>query len=279
METSISLILSVLLLLDSFLPAGTLAVAGLPFLARAAYISVPMVQSGGSSSEGAMPGLETDLDCPVDTTYYYNDDGYQIQRTTLDTGTEDLSIYFEVPVFSGGGPGYQLINDFFQDLREEFLSDSSGMVAAALEMVNDLDYPPMDRCLYELDAAVMGQTGRLISVSIFYSWYMGGVFDYGSSNYTFDTVTGDRLYLTDVTDVTEGELRDAVRAALAEQDGGNGDIDESVAERDLDSYDFYVQDGEICLSFDKYEASYGAYGAFDVELSVPLGARWDQGHI
>ena len=40
--------------------------------------------------------------------------------------------------------------------------------------------------------------------------------------------------------------------------------------RPLDEFEFYVEDGRVVLPFDKYEAAFGAYGGFAVELPADL---------
>lgn len=268
MSTSVfSWIFGTVFFLRSLLPVGGLSLIALPLMVGS-YSGVGESLFGGGMASG---GGETDpgLDYPVIVSY---DPAAQIQRTTLDTGDLDLSVYLEVPVFQDAGQGYQRINSFFQDVRGEFFSYSNESLESIFEIAGDPAYPA-DGYLYENNAAIHCQEGGLVSVSIYYSWYMGGVMDYGSDCYTFRTSTGELLALTDVTSASEQELREAVRDALEKQDEGMGDIDGSVAERELDSYDFYIQDGRIYLSFDKYEASYGAYGAFDVELEVPLSLR------
>ena len=115
------------------------------------------------------------------------------------------------------------------------------------------------------------QTEQLVSVSIAYEWYAGGVVDYGSDSYTFRADTGALLKLTDVVDGSEEDLRAMIEAALQVQDEGAGIVNTDLAQtRPLDEFEFYVEDGRVVLPFDKYEAAFGAYGGFAVELPADL---------
>ena len=76
---------------------------------------------------------------------------------------------------------------------------------------------------------------------------------------------------SEAQDTRSEEEKAAYEAALKEQDGGAGVVEIGQARtRALDEFEFYVQDGRVFLPFDKYEAAFGAYGGFVVELPAAL---------
>lgn len=193
-----------------------------------------------------------------------------VRRTALDPQGLDLSVYFEVPVFEEDGPGPRAINEFFQALSQDFFSPANETLTQAWMYAA---YPwGFEGYLYERPARVHTRTGKLVSVSIGYEWFMGGVADYGSDSYTFRAGTGQRLRLADLAAEGERELKAMILSAARELDGGTGAIDLDRLERyDLDDFEFYVEDGSVFISFDKYEAADGAYGGFT--LKIPAGIR------
>jgi len=199
------------------------------------------------------------------------DDGEAgVRRAVLDTQGLDLNVCFETPLLEGDGPGEQAIGRFFEDLRGDFFSPSNKGLAQAWEYAAYPDAPP-GTYFYERRALTHCQTEKLVSVSIDYEWYLGGVVDYGSDSYTFRADTGARLTLAQLAAEGERELKAMILAAAEEQDGGTGAIDLDRLERyALDDFEFYVEDGSIFISFDKYELTDGAYGGFTLEIPASI---------
>jgi len=194
-----------------------------------------------------------------------------VRRTTLDPQGLDLSSFFEVPLLEGEGPGIQAVNEFFQALNQDFFSPANETLSRAWEYAAYPDAPP-GLYSYERRALTHCRTEKLVSVSIDYEWYMGGVVDYGSDSYTFRADTGAQLRLADLTAEGERELRAMILSAVQEQDGGTGAIDlDRLEQYGLDDFEFYVEDGSVFISFDKYEAADGAYGGFT--LKIPAAIR------
>lgn len=193
-----------------------------------------------------------------------------IQRTTLDPQGYELEVYFEVPIFEESTQGGKSINAFFYELNEAFFTPDNENLGRIWEGItlHEVNATPY---FYRWNAHVNTQTEQLVSVSIAYEWYAGGVVDYGSDSYTFRADTGALLKLTDVVDGSEEDLRAMIEAALQAQDEGAGIVNTELAQtRPLDEFEFYVEDGRVVLPFDKYEAAFGAYGGFAVELPADL---------
>ncbi|MEY8336488.1 hypothetical protein AALB16_00440 [Lachnospiraceae bacterium 62-35] len=202
--------------------------------------------------------------------HYQTTESYDIQtgirRTTLDTQGYDLSVYYEIPIFEESTPGYQEINKFFDALCEGFFSPKNKNLQAVWEYITapEVSGTPY---YYEWSVRMNDHTDKLVSVSISYNWYMGGVADYGSDSYTFDVNTGKLLCISELSNKTEEELKGMIISAMTEIDQSTGAIEmDRVRQYSLDDFEFYVQDGQIWINFDKYEISDGAAGGFQIML-------------
>lgn len=201
-----------------------------------------------------------------------------IRRTTLDPQGYYLSVYFEVPVFEEDGEGYRKINEFFDELERQFFTRENDWLTNAWGYAVEPIFPPTKEWpyFYERWASVGAHTGKLVSVFIGYQWMMGGVLDCGGDSYTFRTDTGELVKLTDLVDETEEELIELIFAALEAQNEEDWGINvERLQDYALDDFEFNIdEDGTIWINFDRYEAAYGAYGAFSVELPVTLNPKF-----
>ncbi len=227
--------------------------------------SLTVSQAAAAAEETAQP-----LDIRTKEIY---DSERGILRTYLDA--PDLELFYEIPVFEEDSEGYRKINQFFEDKKEVFFSPENENLITALDMAtND---PAGDAGGYEYGntAVVRLQTEELVSVSICYEWYMGGVLDYGSDSYTFRTDTGEQLHLTDLVEGTEAELKAEIVSLLQEQDGGRGSLSlGNLQERPLEEFEFVACPDGVWVFFDKYEIADGAAGSFSVKLESEWKDCW-----
>ena len=198
---------------------------------------------------------------------------WTIEHTDLSEGYP-IDMYFEIPVFTGDSDAIDRINADLASVRQSYIDTSAPIVwetVAGMEEYGELSEG--ERYLDAHRAAVRTCTDELISVTIDYEWWMGGVLDYGVTTYTYDAETGERLTLRDLMGGTDDEIKEAVVAALVEQFPGvedEGIMDtpmDVIRGMDVGNISFYVEDGVIHAAFSKYEIAYGAAGAFDVVLS------------
>lgn len=202
---------------------------------------------------------------------------YHIEHTDLH---EDLpvSMYFDIPVFEGDSEAARKINAELAAVRQTYIdTEAAGVLESVRDSMDDEYGPTEERPYYNEHAANVPTCDEsLVSVTIGYNWFMGGVADYGVDTYNYNAKTGERLYLNDLTDGTEEEIKEAIVAALLEQYPGveeAGVMDtpmDAIRGKDLREFHFYVEDGAIHVAFNKYEITYGAAGAFDVVLPNAL---------
>lgn len=210
--------------------------------------------------------------------HYWSD----IRRSTLDPQGYCLSVFIEVPVFKEEGEGYQKINRFFDDLERQFFTPENEALIRAWETVTYPDGPEVTEeypFFYERNVWINSQTDKLVSVTLDSDWMMGGVHDVRTDSYTFRTDTGELVKLTDLVDESEEEVREIIFAALEERNSqeeyGVGAIElDYLRDYTLDDFEFCIVDDQIVIRFDRYEASYGAYGNFAITLPIEVNPKF-----
>lgn len=217
------------------------------------------------SSCAVSPSYEVETDYDVTAEYIENEDKV---RYTLNGYDGILELYYERPYYSDGDAGLKAVNAYFDGLSEEFFEGENVKRAVEYaELYSDCE--DKAEFVYKSDSCVLYETEQIVSVTISYEWCMGGVMDYGSDSYTFDKSSGKLLTLADITGLDESELKkiilDTVGKVLPE-----GDVS-YVDGYSVNDFEFALEEGKIYINFDKYEASYGAAGAFHIETPLTEG--------
>lgn len=205
------------------------------------------------------------------------DTSYYIDRMDLSEGYP-VDMYYEIPVFYGDSAALRKINAGLAALRDGYAkTEAPNALETVIESMGSEYGPTKDSPYANAHPAwVFSHTDDLISLAIQYDWYMGGVQDYGFDCFNFNAKTGERIYLGDLIDGTDDEIREAIVASLlknypgVEEDGVMEtpmDVIRAMSVRDID---FYVENGTVIVVFDKYEISYGAAGMFTVPLPIAL---------
>ena len=202
------------------------------------------------------------------------DPNTHIRRTTLDTGSDPIEIYFEIPVFEEAGAGYQKINDFFRNRQEQFFAggfDEERRIARESNPYNEtyFDY---------WEAGVMSQTEKLVCVQLVNQSHMGGPHPNSEwVSYTFRADTGEALTLTQAADGSPEEIEQFMLSYLSGLNAGEYDglIDMDFFQGyGADDYTFYIEDGRIFVGFNRYEGiPYFAGELPGVELPMGLKAE------
>ena len=176
-----------------------------------------------------------------------------IQRTTLDPQGYELEVYFEVPIFEESTQGGKSINAFFYELNEAFFTPDNENLKRIWEGItlHEVNATPY---FYRWNAHVNTQTEQLVSVSIAYEWYAGGVVDYGSDSYTFRADTGEELGLLDVVEATDAQVREAIYTYVSQLEAAEEYVDfETLRGRRVEEFRFFVREGQAVVTFDMYE--------------------------
>ncbi len=201
-----------------------------------------------------------------------------IQRTTL-PWADDIIVYHEIPVFSEDNAVLKEINAYMQEINTQFLSEDNLSAAWQFEFERhqNKDTESMDEgenYVCTVDVVHIYKTDTVLSIGMSYQWFMGGVLDYGMKNYNFDVTTGKIVLLEDVYHKSLEEVRTMIIHKM-KNDIQQGVLD--IPEEDIDwdylnkaeRFSFYIDEDSPHVTFNKYEISYGAAGAFDIELPRP----------
>lgn len=193
-----------------------------------------------------------------------------IQRTTLDPQGLDLIVYFEIPVFQEEGKGYQKINAFFENLRDDFLTPENESLTYAWMNANDGWL-----MRYCCDTIVYTQGKTLISVNISGCWTSAALNTW-SDSYTFAPQTGELLTLSELIQESEEDALEILWTAMENSEIVDMDdvVIKDLKQRTLDEFEFYVADDTVYIAFDRYEAAPGAAGSFDLPLPVTLKSEY-----
>lgn len=204
-----------------------------------------------------LSSAEYDISVSVDKTS-------RIKRYTLNAYTDVMELYYEIPVFGKEVAAYREINAFFENTADEFFKSEN--VTDAIESAKE--HFGEDKYRYARNAEIVTENEKLVSVTTDYDWFMGGVADYGSDSWTFDAENGALLSLSDVTKMSDDELRPIIFSALENElpDGDTSLLDSY----SVNDFEFSVRDGKSYIKLDKYEASYGAAGEFEIALPVEI---------
>lgn len=223
------------------------------------------------ANEGSLiPEDPGPLDSPYDTVTVYDPDT-MISRTTMNTGLDNLEIYYEIPIFPETTEGYRVINAYFRDMRDEFFRGESnvGNVARALDYASASTMSDLFVDTY--GCSIETYNDEITSVRLQGDWYMGGIHDCDSPAYTFQSDTGEQLSVLDVLGCTAYELTEMLTEAL-DREGilkyvgldGNSYVDLS---RDPAEYFFYISDGAVFVGVENVPMWRGEYY---VKLDAPL---------
>ncbi len=202
------------------------------------------------------------------------DSSYYIRHTDLDSRGYNLKMSYEVPVFNSDAEGIQKINEYMQFLEDSFVRGEWDDIKEAVE-----NNPPREgddfSYLDTWTSEVRTYSPNIISIVQEYETYLGGQAGYGYRGFNFDTNTGEILYLDDVLDGTEGEIKEAIVEGLKgisyfEVSEGTENYDRAASEvRNMDIKDINFcmsDDGRVFALFSKYEITTGSAGAFEVEI-------------
>ena len=196
--------------------------------------------------------------------------GYSIERQDRSVHNKDgslaLSWYYDLVQLTGDTDQAQAINESLGGYCDSFFADRSGELP--LEKRAD------DVWTNTVDARVSQNGDGLFSVSLTWSWYMGGVANSNCLGHTYDLATGEELGLADLTsqdpDALATTLREIVKAYMASHPEVDWleDAADIVDSRSLEDMLFWVDGGEIVLCFSTYDLSPGACGPTFIPTGV-----------
>ncbi len=176
--------------------------------------------------------------------------------------------YYHLVVLDEVNENIESINRDLEKNMEEFVMEREELEEFLMSYATP-ESPFMNNC----EAEVTQNADGIFSVKHSRLWFMGGVGNYDHFGSTYDINTGLRLSLSDLTqedaDSFEQNLKDITWEYL-ESEYGEGlfpDAYDTLYNKNLDEFSFYIDDGEIVLVFSTYELAPGAAGS----ITSPTG--------
>lgn len=152
---------------------------------------------------------------------------YTMERTTVDTGTSGVQIYFEAPRFEEVNEGYRVINAIFDEMRAGYENGTDYNVAYLLE---HLDECPRGACFTEEYSVRRQDEDEVYINGHGFVWECFNVAG-GSTVYsaTFDTLTGE----VDASEEAKSQRLEKLYDEL-EENFGHRSVEEILADPDID---------------------------------------------
>ncbi len=115
-------------------------------------------------------------------------------------------------------------------------------------------------------ADITHNSGGILCVKISMEWYMGGVHNSGSYGLNFSLLTGELLSLSDVTGESFYTLKPKLDRKIKERI--NPYYYDELDEMGESEYPYYIENGEIVLSFPEYKLGCGAETPIRVHTGI-----------
>ena len=176
-----------------------------------------------------------------------------------------VSQYYDYVVLQSDSPAAQKVNNALLALIEEEMLPQSDLSSYATLATPGA--PFLNTHVSTVDYI----SHQYLCITVSYEWFMGGVFNNGSSGYMFDLTTGDavtlRSFAGDDPAAFEKQLKDLVWNQIQPQ-GPWDNAYETLQAYTLDTFDYSIKGGQIILHFPEYEFFPGAAGPVTVETGI-----------
>lgn len=213
--------------------------------------------------------MSAEFECRTMDGSWYNENGDVL-----------VSHVYEQVVVLGDSEAVEKINSAIEDDGRTFIDKRSIDVYESEEELEEylelaeLDYGDL---FYDASATVTHNGNGILSIRIGTDWFMGGVFNADYYGMTFDLNTGEKLNVLQViggdAEEVEEELNIIICEYVTEAYGpGLFDAPERILEDySTEEYNFYVEEGQVIVTFDTYTFAPGAAGATVVPTGIMIG--------
>jgi hypothetical protein len=197
-----------------------------------------------------------------------------------DNGEILVSHIYEQVVVLGDSSAAEKINEQIEKDGETFVASRSIYIYDSEEEMEDylqLAGIGYDELCHDACADVTHNGDGILSIRVETTWFMGGVFNADYYGMTFDLTTGDRLNVLELMGGDPAEAEEKLNEIICEyvtEAYGEGlfDAPERILEDySVEAYKFYVEEGQIIVTFDTYTFAPGAAGATVVPTGIMIG--------
>lgn len=202
---------------------------------------------------------------------------YSIQRRDHSiydsaSGLPLIMNYYDQVVLDGNSAEINSINALIKADYHKQIPDRSGN-----KYKNELNYPLLTteypfRDIYE--AKVTNNSDGIFSICIAQHWYMGGVSNRNYHGLTYDLNTGKELSLTELTGESASSLNSKLKKIVWNQISTGGyvfpEAYDTLNDYSIDEYLYYVENGQLVLTFPTYTFAAGAAGPTTVYTGIQV---------
>ena len=190
-----------------------------------------------------------------------------------------VSHVYEQVVVLDDGEAAEKINRAIEDDGNAFVAEQSfRMYDSEAEMEDYLDLAGIEYggLFHDAGAEVTHNGDGIFSIRMSTDWFMGGVFNADYYGMTFDLSSGEKLNVLQVMggdpETSAQKLNEIICDYVTEEYGeGLFDAPERILEDySPEEYNFYVEEGQIIVTFDTYTFAPGAAGATVVPTGIMI---------
>lgn len=191
-----------------------------------------------------------------------------------------IEVSYEKVVLLGDVPEWQQINTLIQADCADFLTSNQeslfGTVEDTEEILHSMGMNYGD-LFCTISAEVAHNANGLFSIHKSMGWFMGGVFNAENFGLTFDLRTGEAVTLESLSQLPpeefEQQLKDIASHWLRETYGEGlfGPPEEVLGGYGLEDLMFYIENGQIILTFPTYTFAAGAAGSSVIPTGIMVG--------
>ena len=183
--------------------------------------------------------------------------------------------YYEKVVLEEKNETFKKINNSIQQQCDRFFEETP-------DYENDVyASPPQSDMEYSniSEAEVTCNENGILSIRMTQTWFMGGVMNINYYGFSFDLHTGETVELQDIFSMDEDQISSYLKEETIDYidenpdkgwwDSSLDDAKQTINEYDLEEFEFYIEDSNVCLCYLTYELGPGAMGPVIVPCPIP----------
>lgn len=189
-----------------------------------------------------------------------------------------MTVSMELPILEGDNPAYMAINEFFEDVKMQYIGSGDQLAENARFSITDEYFIPYS---FDLIFNILYNHHGILCISLDGYVFTGGAHGYPIKEvFTFDLTSGSLLKLSDLITIDKEEFSNYITEEFMRMyeeapDEYWEDAPYIVQEDTLniDNMNFYLDDEGICIFYFPYDL--GSYARGFVDIVIPYnGNRW-----
>lgn len=199
---------------------------------------------------------------------------YTVERTDYsiynDNGEPLIYLYYDAVQITDDIPNKDEINAAIVQCCEEVFERNGG-----LESFKEyLEFPGCSPdCPFKCTMSyyIANNSDGIFSIVMILEWYMGGVMDYGYEGLTFDINEGKPADVKKLFNMSKEDLAKTMKEKMLEFMNEYPDGEwyyEKIENYTYDDFKWFIDDGQLMLALDKYEAAPGVHGGAIIDTGI-----------